>query len=271
MKLQLPSFFEHLGAATVLAAMLAAPGVAGAQNIVGGSPTTAFAAVGGGVQVTADWVLSVDHLGIGVGSIYTNGFGSRVVQAVYDAPGSGSSSGAANDVTLLRLAPAAGAFVSLPVNGDLFADGTFAALAVTIVSPLNHGPARGFAYTTVDEYTTLFDPDDGGPDQPVVANYLLSHDSAVYVQSGDSGGGLFLGQVSDSTSPLLALSSAQLADASNVASGSAFVLLAAYRPWIDSTMTVDPTDGQMVQWVSAVPEPATALLWAAGLFGLGAW
>jgi hypothetical protein len=62
-----------------------------------------------------------------------------------------------------------------------------------------------------------------------------------------------------------------LTDANNQPAGSAFVLLAAYRPWIDLTMASDLAHGQLVNWVSAVPEPGTLMLWALGLGGLAAW
>lgn len=236
-----------------------------AHAIVGGLPTTDFKATGIGLQVTDNWVLTVQHAAFNVGDIYSNGYGSRTVLARYDAPGSGTFP--ANDLTLLRLALGV-SVPSLAVSSDLFADGSFAALAVTISSPLNSGPARGVGYTTVNEFTTLVDPDDAGPLPPVVANYLVSNDSAVHVQGGDSGGGLFLGHVVDQTSPLLGLSSALLTDANNQPTGSAFVLLAAYRGWIDQTLAGDLSDAQAINWVSAVPEAGAGWLWALGLAGV---
>jgi hypothetical protein len=237
-----------------LTAALSAP----CQAIVGGSPTTAFAAVGVGVQVTPDWVLTVQHAALGVGEAYTNGYGSRTVLARYDAPGSGVFP--ANDLTLLRLAPAVVSVPSLALADDLFAEGSFASLAATITSPNNSGPARGFGYTTVSEFAADIDPDGAGPSGPVAVNYLISLDTSVYVQSGDSGGGLFVGQVQDSGSPLLGLNSALLSDQNGQPIGSGFVLLAAYRTWIDQTLAAAPANSQTLNWVSAVPEPTTALL-----------
>ena len=237
-----------------------------AQAIVGGTPTTDFKATGIGVQVTDNWVLTVNHAALGVGSSYHNGYGSRTVLASYSAPGADGN--AANDLSLLRLSSGSGSVPGLAVSSDLFVDGNFPALSVTISSPTNSGPDRGFGFTTVSEFTTLIDPDDGGPSGLVVANYLLSHDTGVHVQSGDSGGGLFLGHVFDATSPLLGLSSALLTDANNQPVGSAFVLLAAYRPWIDQTLAADLTDTQAINWVSSVPEPGALALWALGLTGL---
>jgi hypothetical protein len=237
-----------------------------AHAIVGGMPTTAFKATGIGLQVTDNWVLTVQHAAFNVGDSYSNGHGSRSVLARYDAPGSGTFP--ANDLTLLRLAPGSFNVPSLAVSSDLFAVGSFAALAVTISSPTNSGPDRGYAATAVSEFAVQIDPDDGGPLGLVDVNYLISLDATVHVQGGDSGGGLFLGHVTDSTSPLLGLSSALLTDANNQPTGSAFVLLAAYRPWIDQTMAGDLVDTQRVLWVSAVPEPGMLALWALGLGGL---
>lgn len=250
----------------LLAAIAAVALSTSAQAIVGGVPTTDFKATGIGLQVTDNWVLTVQHAAFGIGGTYANGYGSRTVLARYDAPGSGTFP--ANDLSLLRLAAGSVSVPSLAVSADLFADGSFAALAVTISSPLNSGPARGFGFTTVSEFATSVDPDDDGPLGPVVVNYLISQDNAVHVQGGDSGGGLFLGHVTDHTSALLGLSSALLSDAGNQPTGSAFVLLAAYRPWIDQTLAGDLADLQSINWVSAVPEPGSWALWLLGLGGL---
>jgi hypothetical protein len=237
---------------------LAAPALA----IEGGLPTTAFAAVGAGVQVAPDWVLTVQHAAVAVGSVYTNGYGGRTVLALYEAPGSGIFP--ANDLALLRLAPGAGNVPYLPVNGFAVPEGTFAPFDATIVSGSNHPPARGYAYTQIGESAVTADPDDSGPLGPVPVNWLVSMDSVVHVQSGDSGGGLFLGHVTDS-SVLLGLSSALITDEQNNPLGSAFVQPAAYRDWIDAVMLADTADTQTLQWVAAsVPEPAPWLLGLAG-------
>lgn len=250
---------------TAVAALLLAL-AAPAQAIEGALPTTAFAAVGIGVQITPDWVLAVEHATLGVGSFYGNGYGGREVLAVYAAPGSGVFP--ANDLSLLRLAPAAVSVPYLPVNDTPWADGAIGPLDVTIASAANTPPVRGYAFTQVGEAATQYDPDDTGPLQPVTVNWLISMDSQVFVQGGDSGGGLFLGHVTDS-SLLLGLTSAQITDEKDTPLGSAFVQPGAYRGWIDATLAGDTADTQAVWWVSAsaVPEPAPWLLALAG----GAW
>ena len=244
--------------AAALLLALAAP----ARAIEGGLPTTAFLAVGAGVQVAPDWVLTVQHAAVGVGGVYANGYGARTVLAVYEAPGSGAFP--ANDFALLRLAPDGGDMPFLAVNGTAVPDGSFAPFDATIVSGSNHPPARGYAFTQISQSWATVDPDDAGPLGPVPANWLISLDSVVHVQFGDSGGGLFLGHVADS-SVLLGLSSALITDDADHPLGSAFVQPAAYRDWIDAVMLTDGADTQAVNWVAAsVPEPAP---WALGLAG----
>jgi len=46
--------------------------------------------------------------------------------------------------------------------------------------------------------------------------------------------------------------------------GSAFIQLAYYRSWIDSTMANDLTDSQTANWISAVPEPSSWVMFLAG-------
>ena len=253
---------RNLPLVVTLLASLAAP----AQAVVGGTPSTRFEAVGQGVQITPGWVFTVAHYVVGVGATYSNGYGNRTVAAIYFAPGAGTFP--ENDFALLRLESVATTAPYLVVNDAVVADGTFAPLPFTIVSGSNSGPARGAGTSTVSEAARMVDPDDAGPLTPVVANYLLSYDSAVYVQAGDSGGGLFAGHVTDS-SVLWGLSSAQLTDAQNAPIGSGFVQPGAYRTWVDATLLADPFDNEAVLWASAVPEPGTWALWAAGVCAVG--
>jgi hypothetical protein len=245
-------------AIVALLAAVAAP----AQAIVGATPTTAFQAVGQGVQVTPDWVFTVAHYALSAGQTYNNGYGSRTVAATYFAPGAGAFP--ENDFALLRLVPEASTAPLLVVNDATVPNGSFAPLPFTLVSGANSGPARGAAFSTVSASAVMLDPDDAGPLTPVVVNYLLSWDSAVYLQGADSGGGLFAGHVTDA-SALWGLSSAQLTDAQDVPMGSGFVQPGAYRSWIDATLLADAADNNAVLWASAVAEPAAWVLWATGL------
>jgi hypothetical protein len=261
MRLRILHSADLLGAA-LLAALPA-------QAIVGGTPTSAFAHVSNGVQITDNWVLTARHVGkLGVGSLYHNGYGEALVASRYTL---GGGAFPANDLALLRLATPISAAPTLSLLATELLPGVLATpLPVTIASGANQLP-RGFAPTTLTEVVDRIDPDDAGPLGPVPVSYLLSvHGSGVrpYVQGGDSGGGLFLGTVADSSGALLlGISSAQLQDATKVPIGSAFVQLASFRGWIDSTMAADLADSQLVRWVAApVPEPAGwALLLAGGV------
>ncbi len=252
----------------VAAGLLSLAGSGPTWAISGATPTTNFLAVGIGVQVTPDWVMTVQHNALAVGSLYNNGYGERTVLATYMAPGSGSFP--ANDFALMRLSPAAVDAPYLPVNGLAVPAGSFDPLAVTIASAANAGPARGYGFTNASESLLTYDNDGDGPLPPVTVNWLVSWDTTTYVQGGDSGGGLFLGHVTDS-SILLGLTSALFTDDNDQPTGSAFVQAAAYRDWIDNTLASDGADAQAVWWVAAeVPEPATWALWLGGFALLAA-
>lgn len=250
--------------AGLLGLLLAA---APAQAILGGTPTTSFAHVSNGVQITANWVLTARHVGsLGVGDPYSNGFGQAPIAARYNL---GPGEFPANDLALLRLsAPIAGA-PALGLLATTLLPGVLSVpLAATIATGRNQQP-RGYAVTGITEVVDQIDPDDDGPKGKVLVNYLLSINNGglpPIVQGGDSGGGLFLGAVADSTGALLmGISSAKLSD-NGVDFGSAFVQLSSHRSWIDSTMAGDRVDDQVALWLpSAVPEPGTwALLLAGG-------
>lgn len=255
-------------ASIALLVALAAP--AEAQDIVGGQPTQNFRAVGIGVQVSADWVVTARHAAIGAGGTYENGYGMRTVAEVY-VPDSGDFP--ANDFALLRLVPLAtpvpGAFYPR-LAAEPFTQGAFRPQPVTIVSTANHSP-RGLGLTWVTEAINTWDDD--GPDGPlpfVDVNWLVSWDPNVRLENGDSGGGLFLDHVRDNSGVLLGLNSALL-PMEDGRVGSAFVQPAAYRAWIDGIMRADLHDDQLLQWASIsspVPEPAAWALLLAGALAL---
>lgn len=239
-----------------------------AHAIVGGQPTQNFKAVGIGVQVAPDWVLTVRHFTIAPGGTYQNGFGSRTVAEVF-APGDAQFP--ADDIALLRLLPSD---TPLPeavyprLAAEPFVQGAFRPQSVTIASAQNHSP-RGVGLTWVSEAMNTYDDDGPGPLPPVNVNWLVSWDTNVRLESGDSGGGLFLDHVRDSVGVLLGLNSALIEDENGVPIGSAFVQPAAYRSWIDGIMRADLSDDQQLAWVGLageVPEPAAwALLLAGGV------
>jgi hypothetical protein len=259
----------YRGAGYALAAALALAADP-SSAITGSTSTTTFAAVGVGVQVAPDWVLTVSHDVIAAGSAYSNGYGTRNVVQTFLAPGAAFP---ANDLALMELAPdpSSGA-PFMPIDASLPWDMSLPLpipTAATIVSTANATPGpRGYAFTTITQFAQTYAPDPAKPQATVDVNWLLSIDASVHVQGSDSGGGLFAGNVSDS-STLLGLSSALLQDARGNPVGSAFVQPAAYRGWIDATVA-SATPGESLLWVSAVPEPDARWNWLVGL-ALLAW
>jgi hypothetical protein len=254
-----------------IAALALAATLAPAHAISNGSSSTGFGSVGVGVQVAPNWVFTAQHLAPGVGIPYSNAYGSRTVAAVYTAPG--STGFPANDFALLRLAPAASAAPFLPVNGSLVPYGQFAPWNVTLASPA--GAAAGsriYGFSTISE--SLLTYTDTGFNPPVTStvNWLMSYDTRVHVQGGDSGTALFAGHVTDS-SVLMGIASALITDDPGlVALGSAYVQPAAFRSWIDATMLADTADNNAVLWTNVsvpVPEPGSWAMWGVGALGLG--
>jgi hypothetical protein len=246
-----------------------------AAAIVGGTDTSKFGQVSNGVQITESWVLTARHVGIKVGDTFADGYGSAIVGARYEL---GAGPTLVNDLALLRLTTPIAA-PSLSLLSDLLPIGSLTPpLAVTIATGRNQDP-RGYGQTRIAEVVDQVELDVGGVLGTYAVNWLVTYDAAhgaPYVQGGDSGGGLFLGHVTDSAgAALMGITSAQVQfdEAGGGGFGSAFVQLAAYRSWIDETMRLDMTDSQTVRWVSAVPEPATLSMWLAGLLvagGMGA-
>ncbi len=248
-----------------------------ALAIVGGTATTDFKNVSDGVQFAPNWVLTADHVGLVVNGTYTNGHGSALIDAVYRAPG---ASFPEHDLRLVHLANAIAGAPVLQLSSTVLAPTALDWLNpslnvdVTLSTDSTQAP-RGYAFGQLREFAvTILDDHDNDPNTPEVlrtVNWYITHQnnfSTPYVQGGDSGGGLFLGHVTDNTSPLLGIASGQIFDVlgPNITSfASGYVSVASYRSWIDETMLANLSDDQMANWVStAVPEPATGALWLAG-------
>ena len=248
-----------------------------AHAITASTSTTAFKNVDEGVQFAPSWVLSASHVGFTLGGTYSNGHGSALVDAVYTPPGAGFPN---HDIKLVHLATPIVAAPVLSLSDTLFSQTALNLLNpslnidVTLTSNSNNIPGpRSYAFGQVREFAnTLLDDHDNNVNTPALlrtVNWFIVHQNmfgAPYVQGGDSGGGLFLGHVTDHTSPLMGIASALLNNingANSFASG--YVSVASYRGWIDATMLADTRDNQFAQWVSTpVPEPATWVLWLSG-------
>lgn len=245
--------------------------------ITGSTSTTAFKNVDEGVQFAPNWVLSASHVGFSIGGMYSNGHGSALVDAVYTPPGAGFPN---HDLQLVHLATPIAAAPALALSGTLFSPTAFDLqnpslnIDVTLTSNNNSVPGpRSYAFGQVREFAdTLLDDHDNNANTPPLlrtVNWLIVHQNsfgAPYVQSGDSGGGLFFGHVTDQTSPLIGIASTLLTGVNGANSfASGYVSVASYRGWIDATMTANASDDQLAQWVSTpVPEPASWALWFLG-------
>lgn len=240
-----------------------------AHAIVNDTPTSQFAAVGelgalSGVLVADNWVLTAAHVvrGVDVGGLTfdVQGNATAFADAIYMYP---SPNGfPEHDIALVHLSTSVSA--PLPVLYDtVLPNGTIKPSAkistVTLVSPRNEDPAGKATATASQVLTTYTNP---STQVDYTTNWLLVKGNA-YVENGDSGSALFKDAVND-TGTLLGIASGQLTD-TNGSPMSAYVMVANYKSWINTTMA---SSGQQVHWLSAVPEVGSFWLMAAGMAGL---
>lgn len=246
------------------AAMLALASPA-THALTNGSDTDSFSAVGAlgtasGVLISDNWVLTAAHVArsIDVGTVFESLVGNAAVDAIYTFS---TASFPGHDIALLRLDTALSA--ALPIlNDQPITSGAVSRLGtVTLVSAQNQDP-NGVGTSTATSVMNTYRVN--GTNYTV--NWLVT-DGDVELQGGDSGSALFKGAVGDSGgATLLGIGSAFLTGTGDSAQ-SAFVQVAAYKSWIDSTMA---GSGQQALWVSSVPEPSSAALFGLGALGM-AW
>lgn len=240
-----------------------------AHALVNGTDTSSFSAVGAiggttGVLIADNWVLTAAHVANGIipnSLSFESLLGSSLIDGVYTFSNSAFPN---NDIALLHLATAIDA--DTPILNDKVVKASQATSlgTLTIATAQNQSP-NGVGTTTAITAKPSYTDSSSGTSYTV--NWLITNGPA-YVEGGDSGSALFKGAVSDSGgSLLLGVASASLTDAFGNPE-SAFVQVASYKSWIDSTMA---SSGQQARWLSSpVPEPSTVSLFAvAGLLALG--
>ncbi|WP_418320783.1 trypsin-like serine protease [Piscinibacter sakaiensis] len=249
----------------VLLAWVATPGLA--LTAATTAPANAYAHIGNvggtsGVLIAPNWVLTAAHniSGSVLGSFESEA-GTSNVLASYKYPGHSYPS---HDIGLLYLATSLNAGGAFPLlNSTAIGQSQVRGLGPVTLTSAKRGTA-GRPVTGVGSVALALDTVvwEGATHTP---NWLITS-GPVYVEGGDSGGGLFMGNVdSSSNAVLLGVTTTLLGGGGFNSSG--HVQTAPYMPWINSTIR-SVTPGQAAQWtmaVSPVPEPPAVLMMALGL------
>lgn len=245
--------------AIALASALAC--TAPAWALTDSTATTAFNAVGelngaSGVLVADNWVLTAAHVAGGLvagQSAFVGLQGSSVVDAVYTFSAEGFPN---NDIALVHLSTAVSA--NTPVLYDTAVRNNQLGGLQTLTMASALGDTNSVGTTSALQWVPSYTSDTG---VTYTVNWLVTYGGS-HVESGDSGSALFKGAVTDSfNSVLLGIGSGQ-PTLSNNELGSAYVLLAPYKTWINQTMAAS---GQSVKWASAVPEPSSVAFMGLGM------
>ncbi len=206
-----------------------------------------------GVLIAPNWVLTAGHAGA-VGASFLSELGSALVAEKYTLPGTSLYN---NDIGLLLLSTP----IASPNGFPLLNQARITRESVNASAPLTMTltSARPVPSAGTVSKVTVVDHWGEGSQQ---TNWLVT-EGPVYMQNGDSGGGLFFGTpASSAVGVLLGIGSATF----QVPELSAYIQTAPYRSWIDQTLYA-ATPLQNARWttaISPVPEPATVVMMLLG-------
>lgn len=241
-------------------------GSAHAHAITNASATDAVPVLGriggsfNGVLIAPNWVLTAAHVATGKVA-FASASGSAQIDSAYLAPGFGMASDNTpyDDLALLHLSGDGIRGADLPrLNGQGLTEAqviTYPVPRATMIGVLNSSQRQRATADLLgmqDTHTPL-----AGGSSHTVNWVLVDGATGSHLEGGDSGSALFWGD--GTQGPLIGIASGAAPDGSM----SAFVQVAAYRSWIDGTMS---GSGQQALWSTApVPEPSTYAMLLCGL------